>query len=108
MPEPGLFRHVGTFQRVIGQCEQIVGAIGLEVGNEGTELVAEHSLRQTNFARFVISRVGLIVPFKINEVASQVKPGERVGGVFLGGGLGDVQRVLPISHPGPSPSRAGS
>ena len=71
-------------------------ALRLEVGDERTELVAEHPLRQAEFARLVIRCIGFAVALKVDQVAAQVEPRERVGGISNGRGLGGGQAVLPI------------
>ena len=42
IPQPCFFRHFGDASGVICQHKQIIIAVGVEVGQERTELVAEH------------------------------------------------------------------
>src|SRR5688572_14080398 len=96
MPQPGFFRHLRALQGVICECQQILCAVRLEVRYEGTELITEHALRQPQFACLVVSVIGFKVSFKVDEVASQIEPGERVRWVSNGGGLSGGQRVLTV------------
>ena len=95
-PEPGLFRHIGALNGVIGERQQIRIAEAVEVRQERTELIAEHALRQTELTRFVIGGIGFFIAFKVDEVTAEVEPGERVVWGGEGIGLGGEQAVLPI------------
>ena len=88
MPEPGLFGHLCSLQGIVGECKQIILAVGLEVGDEWTELITEHALRQADLTRFIIGGVGFIVTFKVDKITAQVEPRERVRWICDGSGLG--------------------
>src|SRR3990170_4030978 len=83
-PQQRLFRIWRDLQGIFRQLEQVFGAVGIEIGKEGTKLVAQHALRQTVQASLIIGLSGFSVAVKINHVRTKVKPGERIALVFFG------------------------
>jgi len=68
----------------------------VEIGDERTELVAQHALRQTECAGGIVGAGGFTIPLEIGEIGAQVEPGKRVLRIVLRLLLGRFQRVLAV------------
>ena len=75
VPQPGFFGHLGDAAGIVGEHEQVIVAVGLEVGDKGAKLVAEHAQGQADLAGFVIGQGGFVVALEVDQVAAQVEPG---------------------------------